>query len=116
MMPPPHPDPIICRAWLIVENRNLHTAFSRIEIPKAEVVLAETDSTLGAIPVETDWAGYLAPGMKDTVYLYKNHIIGRENSFSPPCFREVQMGFIIRNADGDTTVFESDTLVFNCPI
>jgi hypothetical protein len=114
LMPPPHPDPVKCRAWLILENRNLSDAFSRIEIPKADVILAETDSTLGAIPIETDWAGYLAPGMKDTVYLYKNRIRGTESSFGPPCFKEVQMGFTIRNADGDSTVFESDTLVFNC--
>jgi hypothetical protein len=111
-MPSVPPDPVICRAWLILENKNQREAFSKVEIPTADVILARNNSTLGTIPLETDWDGMLSPGMKDTIYFFKNR--GDEAIFIPPCGEKVLMDFMIRNADGDSKVFRPDTLTFEC--
>ena len=66
------PDPVVCRAWLILENKNQREAFSHVEISTANVILVRSGSTLGTIPIETDWDGVLAPGKKDTVFFFKN--------------------------------------------
>ena len=111
-MPIVPPDPMICRAWLILENLNPREAFSKVEVSTADIILARIDSTLGAIPIETDWDGLLAPGQKDTVFFFKN--TGAQEIFSPPCGERVLIDFMIRNADGDTKVFRPDTLAFMC--
>ena len=112
LMPIVPPDPIGCEVWLILENRNRREAFSKVDIPSADVVLAENDSTLGTIPIETDWDGLLAPGKRDTILFFKS--TGAVEIFSPPCQRRVLIDFMIRNSDGDTKVFRSDTLTFWC--
>ena len=112
LMPIVPPDPVMCRAWLILENKNPREAFSKVEIPTADVILVRNNSTLGTIPIETDWDGLLAPGEKDTIFFFKNG--GDEAIFSPPCDERVLMDFMIRNADGDTKVFRPDTLTFMC--
>jgi hypothetical protein len=111
-MPIVPPDPVMCRAWLVLENKNPQEAFSKVEIPTADVILARNDSTLGTIPIETDWDGLLAPGKKDTIFFFKN--VGTEAIFIPPCSERVFLDFMIRNADGDTKVFRPDTLSFGC--
>lgn len=112
LMPIVPPDPIACRAWLIFENKNPRQAFSKLEIPTAKVILVKTDSILGAITMETDWDGILAPGLKDTVLFFKT--TGTQPIFDPPCNEQVLIEFVIHNADGETKVFMSDTLVVGC--
>ena len=112
LMPIVPPDPVVCQAWLILENKNPREAFSKVEIPTADVILVRIDSTLGSIPIETDWDGFLAPGKKDTLFFFKN--TGAEALFSPPCGERVMVDFMIRNSDGDTKVFTPDTLTFLC--
>jgi hypothetical protein len=112
LMPIVLPDPVMCRAWLILENKNSREAFSKVEIPAANVILARSDSTLGTIPIETDWDGLLAPGKKDTIFFFKNG--GDEPIFDPPCGERVLVDFMIRNADGETKIFRPDTLTFLC--
>ena len=112
LMPIILPDPVGCEVWLILENKNRLEAFSRVRIPTADVILVGTDSALGTIPLETDWDGLLAPGKKDTIRFFKN--AGAEKIFDPPCSKRVRMDFKIWNADGDTKVFRSDTLTFQC--
>jgi hypothetical protein len=111
-MPIVPPDPVMCQAWLILENMNPREAFSKMEVPAADVVLVRNDSTLGTIPLETSWNGLLAPGTKDTVLFFKN--TGNQVIFSPPCTERVFVDFMIQNADGDTRVFRPDTLTFMC--
>jgi hypothetical protein len=112
LMPIVPPDPINCRAWLILENKNHREAFSEIRVPLADVILAETDSVLGTILFETTWQGSLAPGEIDTVRFTK--ITGNQWIFNPPCGQQVLLDFLIRNADGAVTVFTPDTLIFDC--
>jgi hypothetical protein len=112
LMPIVPPDPIVCRVWLILENKNQWKAFSRVDVPMADVISLKNDSTLGIIPIETDWDNILAPGTKDTVFFYKN--TGDNPIFGPPCGDFVLLDFVIENADGDTKVFRSDTLTFEC--
>jgi hypothetical protein len=111
-MPIVPPDPIVCRAWLILENKNEKEAFSSVEIPTADVILVRDNSTLGTIPIETDWDGTLAPGEKDTIFVFKN--TGNDPIFDPPCGERVLVDFLIQNADGDTKAFRPDTLTFEC--
>ena len=112
LMPIVPPDPVACQVWLILENKNRLEAFSKVEIPTADVILVRSNSTLGAILFETDWDGLLAPGKKDTIRFFKN--TGGGTTFNPPCGERVLMDFKIRNADGDTKIFRSDTLSFQC--
>jgi hypothetical protein len=112
LMPIVPPDPVICNAWLILENRNPREAFSKVSVPSADVILVRSDSTLGTIPLETDWDGLLAPGRRDTIWFFKSR--GNEAIFSPPCGERVFVDFVIRNADGDAKVFRPDTLTFTC--
>ncbi len=112
LMPVTPPDPVVCRAWLVLENRNPDEAFSGLEIPAAEVVLAEADSVLGSISLQTNWDGLLAPGASDTILFYKD--AGSGTSIGAPCGELILLDFLIRNADGETTVFRPDTLRFQC--
>lgn len=112
LMPIVPPDPVVCRAWLILENKNQREAFSKLEVPTADVILVRNDSTLGTLPIETDWDGVLSPGKKDTVFFFKN--TGDDPIFSPPCGERVFVDFVIKNADGDGRVFRPDTLSFEC--
>lgn len=112
LMPIVLPDPVICQAWLILENKSKTEAFSGIQIPTAGVFLAENDSALGTISLETVWSGYLAPGTRDTVLFFKN--AGSGESFDPPCGERVLLDFLIQDADGDTALFRSDALTFTC--
>ena len=112
LMPVVPPDPVVCQAWLILENKNPREAFSKVEIPRADVILVRNDSILGTIPMETDWDGLLAPGKKDTIFFFKN--AGTQPIFSPPCGDQVFVDFMIQNADGDTKVFRPETLTFEC--
>ena len=112
LMPIVPPDPVICRAWLILENKNPREAFSKVDVPTADVILVGADSTLGTIPMETDWDGLLAPGQRDTVLFFKN--VGNQVMFSAPCSEQVFLDFMIQNTDGDAKVFRPDTLVFTC--
>jgi hypothetical protein len=112
LMPIVPPDPVICGAWLILENKNSQEAFSKVWVPTADVILAGNDSTLGTIPIETDWDGLLAPGKRDTIFFFK--YAGNQTIFSPPCGEQVFVDFMIQNADGDTKVFRPDTLTFMC--
>lgn len=112
LMPIVPPDPIVCQAWLILENKNQHAAFSNVTIPTANVILVRNGSTLGMIPIETDWDGVLAASEKDTVLFFKN--TGPQELFNPPCGDDVFLDFKIQNADGDTMMFQSDTLTFEC--
>ncbi|UCH85037.1 MAG: hypothetical protein JSW50_04935 [Candidatus Latescibacterota bacterium] len=112
LMPIVPPDPIVCRVWLILENQNPKEAFSKIEVPTADVILVRNDSTLGTIPMETEWEGLLAPGRKDTIFFFKN--TGSDPIFTPPCGDRVLLDFVIQNADGYARMFRSDTLVFEC--
>ena len=112
LMPIAPPDPVACEAWLILENLNPREAFSKVEVSTVDVILARFDSTLGTIPIETDWDGLLAPGQIDTIFFFKYS--GAQEIFSPPCGEWVLIDFMIRNADGDTKVFRPDMLTFMC--
>ena len=112
LMPIVPPDPIVCRAWLILENENEREAFSELAVPTADVILARNDSTLGVIPIETDWNGILASGQRDTIVFFKN--TGPVPIFTPPCGQRVLVDFMIQNADGEARIFRSDTLTFEC--
>lgn len=111
-MPIQPPDPVACQVWLILENESQLEAFSKIEIPTADVILVGPDSVLGTIPLETDWNGFLAPGKTDTIRLFKNP--GDQKVFTAPCSQRVLMDFLIRNVDGETKVFRSQALTFHC--
>lgn len=112
LMPIVPPDPVVCQATLILENTNPQQSFSKITVPTADVILVRDDSTLGTIPLETDWDGRLAPGKADTILFFKS--TGDEPIFDAPCGERVLLDFTIRNADGDTKVFRPDTLTFFC--
>ena len=112
LMPIVPPDPVMCQAWLILENKNSREAFSKVEIPRADVILMRNDTILGTIPMETDWGGLLAPGEIDTIFMFKS--AGTQPIFSPPCGERVFVDFMIRNADGDEKIFRPDTLIFQC--
>ena len=109
---PPHPpDPVRCNAWLIFESSG--QPFSSIEVPTADVVLVRNDSTVGTIPLQTDWDGILGSGEIDTVLFFKE--MGNNMPFfDPPCDDRVFLDFLIRNADGESMVFRPDTLDSSC--
>jgi len=111
LMPITPPDPVACQVWLILENESQMETFS-LEIPTADVILVRPDSVLGTIPLETDWSGVLAPGKTDTIRLFKN--TGDQRIFTAPCSQRVLMEFLIRNVGGETKVFRSQTLTFQC--
>jgi hypothetical protein len=98
--------------WLILENKSAEQAFTKIEIPTADVILERPDSLLGAIPLETDWDGYLAPAETDTIRFFKN--TGSEKIFTAPCNERVVLSFLIGSADGGAKVFRSEPMGFQC--
>jgi len=102
----------MCQAWLILGNMNPREAFSKVEVPTADVILVRNNSTLGTIFLETGWDGLLPPGKRDTLFFFKN--TGNQEIFSPPCNERVFLDFMIQNADGETKVFRPDTLTFMC--
>ena len=112
LMPIVPPDPVACSAWLILENKNPQEAFSKLEIPAADVILAKNDSILGTMQMETDWDGILAPGQIDTILFIKS--AGTLRVIDPPCDDQVLIEFMIQNADSATMVFVSDTLTVGC--
>ncbi|UCG52912.1 MAG: hypothetical protein JSW58_04970 [Candidatus Latescibacterota bacterium] len=112
LMPIVLPDPIGCSVSLILENKNTRRSFTKLEVPRANVVLAEHGSPLGTIPLETSWRGVLVAGEIDTVFFFKPN--EDQAAFEPPCSQPVLLQLLIRNADGDSTFFEPDTLIFEC--
>ncbi len=94
------PDPVMCQAWLILGNMNPREAFSKVEVPTADVILVRNNSTLGTIFLETGWDGLLPPGKRDTLFFFKN--TGNQEIFSPPCNERFFLDFMIQNADGET--------------
>lgn len=112
LMPIVPPDPITCQVWLILENKSADRAFTKLEVPTAEVFLVRPDSLLGTIPLETDWDGYLAPAEIDTIRFFKN--TGDQAIFPAPCNAQVWLNLLIGSAGGGTTVFPSLPLTFQC--
>lgn len=106
------PDPIVCTVWLEFKNRNTRKEFKYVHLRRVEVALADNDSTLGQFPMETYWPGYLAPDAKALAVYGKTE--GDQRIFDPPCDQRVLLRFTISNAEGDTMVFQPDTLTFGC--
>ena len=110
---PTPPDPIRCYSWLILENVSARQAFAQLEVPAADDILVAGDSTLGTIPLLTDWNGVLASGERDTVLFFKE-MGWQVPIFDPPCDEGAFIDFMIRNADGETKVFRPDALTLTC--
>lgn len=111
LMPPVPVDPIGFQARLILANANPRETYT-IRIPSADVILADNDSLLGTIRIETDWDGVLFPAEQDTVFFFK--LTETERIFGPPCNERVWLDFLIQRSDGKATIYRPDPIVFTC--